>query len=150
MKKHYWARFIIISISLTVAMLLTACDNRVYQNRMLDYYLDDTNYVELTGVVIERVKNGEEFTDILSIKITSSEDEFYMYGSDTGEFCLYSNQGLLDNIFEGDVIVFKSAPRIFYDGHKYPIVSLKKEDQELLSFADGKSSYIDWIKEEFR
>ncbi len=151
MKRFRWVCFAILSVSITIvlAMSLTACIDKMYQNRMVDYYSDDNNYVELTGNVIERVKSGEEYTNVLTIKVTSSGDDFYMYGSDTGDFCLYFNQELLDGIFEGDTIIFKSAPRIFYDGQKYPIVSLNKEGKELLTFQEGKDSYIEWIKREF-
>lgn len=149
MKKCRWVAIAVFSIILSLTITLTACSNEIYRKRMLDYYSVDSNYVKLTGVVLEKVKIRNEFTNTLSIKITSSDDDFYLYGTDTGDFHLYFDEELLDNIFEGDTIIFESAPRIFYDGQKYPIISLYKDGQELLSFAEGKSSYIEWIKNDF-
>lgn len=147
MKKVRWVCFPVLLLSLLVSMTLTACKG-MYKSRMIDYYCDDNNYVELTGVVVEKQYYRDEPTNVLSIRVTSSNNDFYMYGSDTGSFCLYF-PGLLDKLCEGDTIIFTSAPRVFYDGQKYPIVSLSKDEQELLSFTDGKSNYIEWIKSEF-
>ena len=147
MKKFRRVCFSVLLLSLLIAMTFTAC-NGIYKKRMLDYYCDDNNYVELTGVVVEKLYYRDEPTNVISIRITASNNDFYMYGSDTGSFCLHS-PGLWDKLCEGDIIIFTSAPRIFCDGQKYPIVSLTKDEQELLSFTDGKDSYIEWIKSEF-
>ncbi len=148
MKKFRWIYLAILTLCLSLTISLTACADELCRNRMLEYYSDDSNYVELTGVVLEKVKNGNRLTNILSIRVISSDDDFYMYGSDTGYFCVYS-QKLLDSINVDDNIIFESAPRIFYDGQEYPILSLNKDGQELLSFAEGKNTFIEWIKNDF-
>ncbi len=147
MKRRVLFAYLLSAVFLSAVMLifLSSCVSNLYRNRMLNYYSDDSVYVELTGVVKEKGS-----FDNLTIQVTDSSDDFYMYNMDIGNFMLYSNAEILLNIEEGDTIVFTSAPRQFYDGHFWPIVSLKKGGNELLSFEEGKKGLLKWIKEDFR
>lgn len=135
----------VICFLMPLLFCLTSCLSDMYRKRMLDYYEDDSVYVELTGVVKEKGSFNN-----LTIEVTNSSADFYMYSMEIGDFMLYSNAEILVNIEENDTIVFISAPQQFYDGHIWPIVALKKGEQELLSFEEGKNSYLKWIKEDFR
>lgn len=141
---------IVIAISIVILIWLlfsASCISDTYRKRMLEYYADDNVYVQLTGEVIEKDTYSSA---ILKIKITLFDSDFNLYGQDSDYFMLYSNIEILDSVYIGDIIEFTSAPRIFYDGQKFPILSLSKDGQELLSFEEGKSNYLKWIKEDFR
>lgn len=139
--------FLLISIFCLILIIfsLTSCTNEMYQKRMLEYYSEDSNFVELTGIVKEKNQNNT-----LTVEVLTKSAEFELYNMEVGDFMLYTNVEILDNIELEDEIAFTSAPRQFYDGHKWPIVALSKGGQKLLSFEEGKENYINWIKNDFK
>lgn len=124
-------------ISLLV-VFLTGCNflNQRLVEKMIEKYLEDQNYVTLTGEVIEFDGNFvvikcEELNDYISY-----EDEFC-------EYSIYSNEYLE---LEVEVeIQFTTVPFHFYNGHYLPIVELRIDDKLLLSFEEGKENLIDWV-----
>lgn len=136
-----------LSIILAFVFILLAfcsCDfNAPLRKKMLEYYSDDGNYVELQGVVISPENDyGYMEIDILT------ESHGFPLNAETGygEF----ESGLVYNLNPGDEITFISAPMYFYNGHVLPIMALEKDDVVILAFEDGKSSYLAWIEESFK
>lgn len=75
--------------------------------------------------------------------------------------CFLSNESLVNSMNEiysdesielsvGDQIEFITAPFHFYDGYHLPIVGLKKGDDTLLTFEDGKQNLLYWMNYEFK
>lgn len=132
-----------------VVIFLSACDLLMSDRKMLDYYSDDSNYKELTGIVknqniVGRDDNGR----LLEIDVIIDKEGFFN-ASVPIEGCVFELYGLQDiynSIFVGDTITFISAPMIFYNGHTPPIVYLEKDGEVLLTFEEGKEAYINWIK----
>ena len=110
---------------------------------MLEYYSNDGNYSELEGILISyENERGYMEVDILT------ESHNFPLNAQTGyaEFQFRAFYGLNPD----DKITFVSAPYHFYNGHTLPIMALEKDGVVILSFEDGKSSYLAWIKENFK
>ena len=53
----------------------------------------------------------------------------------------------VEEVFKiGDIIIFKTATKAFYNGQITPIVYIEKEGEVYLEFNDGKNSLIEWVK----
>lgn len=134
----------------TISILLfCGCNfNAPLKNKMLDYYTQDSNYVQVTGI-IKTVEYHKE-TDELHIGIELLTDNHlfpYLDDASCGEFTIV-NWSLFEFDLEiDDAIVFISAPYYFYNGHIWPIVAVEKEDFEYLSYKKGKDNYLNWIRE---
>ncbi len=129
-----------------VFILLAFCScnfNTPLRKKMLEYYSDDDNYVELQGSVI----SPENDRGYMEIDILTESHGFPLNAqTGYGEF----ESGLIYNLNPGDEITFISAPMYFYNGHVLPIMALKKDEVVILAFEDGKSSYLAWIEESFK
>ena len=128
-------------ISLLV-VFLTGCNflNQMLVEKMIEKYLEDQNYVTLTGEFIEFDGNFvvikcEELNDYLSY-----EDEFCEYSICSKEYL---------ELEVGVEIQFTTVPFHFYNGHYLPIVELRIDGNLLLSFEDGKKNLIDWVNTTF-
>ncbi len=126
--------------------LISACDflNGPYRKRMLEYYSVDSNYVTLTGKIVDIT-----YDCVLEIEILTEEHNFPTYGSSSMSFQLYTSKASDYGLDIGDIITFTSAPEIFYDGHNLPIVSLSRGEEQFFTFETGKKEYLEWIREEF-
>ena len=126
--------------------LISACDflNGPYRRRMLEYYSDDSNYVILTGSIVEIT-----YDCVLEIEILTEDHNFPTYGSSSMSFQLYTSKASDYGLDIGDIITFTSAPWIFYNGHNLPIVSLSRGEEQFFTFETGKKEYLEWIREEF-
>ncbi|MCI9406798.1 MAG: hypothetical protein HFK06_00360 [Clostridia bacterium] len=126
--------------------LISACDflNEPYRRRMLEYYSDDSNYVILTGSIVEIT-----YDCVLEIEILTEDHNFPTYGSSSMSFQLYTSKASDYGLDIGDIITFTSAPWIFYNGHNLPIVSLSRGEEQFFTFETGKKEYLKWIEEEF-
>ena len=136
-------------------MFLSGCQLLFMSNKnMLKYYVDNDNYGEVIGEVIE--KNVAYATDsfqsscLLTIEVSFGAEFYKKDGLEielpiNDYFEIFGHEELYVMVDVGDVIKFVSAPRIFYDGHNKPIVSLSKDGQTMLSFEKGKADYIEWI-----
>lgn len=141
---------LLVLLSLIFCSALSACDFLASDKAMLDYYSNDSNYEELTGVITSKEYDKRYG---LAIDITSNSQTFTLYREVGCEivkvnwvFALYSHRYLYDDLSVGDTIVFTSASMVFYNGQLLPIVALEKDGQVLIPFEEGKAAYIDWIK----
>ena len=107
------------------------------KQHMYEYYLNDANYYWCIGVVKE--KHG----DFLSIQFGDTVDELKW----TGCFWDYSSEGEdLSSYFEiGDTIEFCMSYGFDKNMH-YPLVSIKKGDELLLKFEEGKRNLLYWVE----
>ena len=128
-----------------VILFLSSCDvfGEKKRRRMVEYYSNDEHYAELSGTVASieapyiRVNNIQVLTEIHDFPVYKTTDQ--------EKFTIVCYKDLSFNINVGDEIVFTSAPGSFYNGHNKPIVELKRGEDVLLTFEDGKAAYLDWI-----
>lgn len=112
-----------------------------FAQKMIAKYSDDQNYVILTVEVKEFDKNNviikcEELRNYLSFQ--KELCDYYIYS---------------DNFVQlqaEDEIEFVTVPFHFYNGHKLPIVELKKDGITLLAYEEGKKNLIDWVNTNFK
>ena len=136
---------------LFLILILSACDfNAPLRNKMLDFYNQNSNYVQLTGVVM-KMECLEELDQLrIGVKILTENHSFSSVVENEYVDFVIVNWSV--NSFElkiNDTIDFTSAPFYFYNGHIYPIVEIKKDGQEYLSFHEGKDNYLKWINDTF-
>ena len=131
-----------LTIALSMFLLFIGCNstNQKLAKAMLEKYLNNENYVVLTGEVVESYDNTVVIRSEQLGRLLSYEDEIC-------EYYIYSAQTL--ELVEGTIIVFATVPFHFYNGHKLPIVELKIEENTLLSFEEGKANLIEWVKTVF-
>ena len=137
--------------SLACILLLVACDfNAPLRNKMINYYAQDDVYYELQGQIASIEYNKD--TDILFLEIDLESNNYDFPINAETEYCEFNivNWSAYEfNLKTNDVVVFWSAPMRFYNGHRPPIVGLRKNDVQYISLEDGKDNYINWIKEKF-
>ena len=119
--------------------ILFSCglSDNLLAKKMIKKYSDNKNYVELFGKIVEYSENVMVIQCVELKKYIEYEDEMCSY-------YVHSNRVL--DIVAGDYIDFTTVPFHFYNGHKLPIVSLKKNDKTLLEFEEGKENLIEWVK----
>lgn len=134
-------------------IILTLCAlnfNAPLRNKMLKYYQDDSHYVTISGIIKKIDYNQETDQLKLGIEIITKEHSF----SNDVEFgyagFVIVNYSLFDfELAVGDNVDFTSANARLYNGHRYPILSVKKEENLYLSFQEGKENYLNWIQTTF-
>lgn len=122
---------------------MTCCypSNTVLRKKMIAKYSDDQNYVILTV----------EFTEFDKNNVIIKCEELRNYLSFQKELCDYYIYS--DNFVQlqaEDEIEFVTVPFHFYNGHKLPIVELKKDGITLLAYEEGKKNLIDWVNTNFK
>ena len=122
---------------------MTCCypSNTVLRKKMIAKYSDDQNYVILTGEVTKFYKNNviikcEELRNYLSFQ--KELCDYYIYSKNFVQ------------LQAEDEIEFVTVPFHFYNGHKLPIVELKKDGITLLAYEEGKKNLIDWVNTNFK
>ena len=131
---------IIILFSIT-AMAGCSLSNQRMAKKMIEKYSIEQNYVALSGEIIEFNQNN--------VVIKCEEIKNYIsYEDDVCEYYVYSDE-ILD-LKIGDQIDFVTAPFHFYNGHKLPIIEVKKDGCTLLPFEDGKNNLIEWVNTNFK
>lgn len=144
----------IISFSITIILVVVVgivglilfvngAFDGILAKKMLEYYRDDNNYVELEGVIVSK----DNKADVLYIEITTENHDFSTFNDKSTDFRIYSETDVELNI--GDTLKFISAPMYFYNGHRLPIISLEKDGEIYLTFEKGKSDYLNWIQKTF-
>lgn len=119
-----------------------------YKTRMLEYYTNDDVYKVLEGEILT-INYYEEIQDCeVKIVVSTPNHGFpYVLGDNYVKFDIVdTTKEFSDLIKPGDNVVFYSAPKIFFDGHTPPIIGLKVNGEELISFETGKEAYLNWIK----
>lgn len=139
-----------------IPFLLVSCDwDGPLRREMLEYYVQDENYTSLTGIVKEvdyfKVKDEMYLTiELLNLELLEEDQTFTFFMKKDGkvDFVIVNWSKFDFEIKEGRIF-FTSADFHFYNGHTLPIIALSNEEEELISFAEGKQNYIDWINETF-
>jgi len=107
---------IITILSLT---LLSGCylSNQILAKKMIEKYSDNQNYVSLFGEIIECNESD--------IVIRCEELNTYIsYEDEMCDYYIYSNEYL--DLSIGDTITYITVTFHFCNGHKLPIVEIKK------------------------
>ena len=131
---------IAMSITLILVILLSGCtsSDKILAEKMIEKYSENQNYVSLSGEIIE----------IEPYLITIKSEELKVYFKDgVCKFDIFSYQDL--DLSVGDQIEFTTVIFYFYNGHILPIVEVKKGEENLLLFEDGKECLINWVKKRF-
>ena len=114
----------------------------IKKKHMREYYQNDANYYSVSGV-IKSLKKEKGF--IVFSEVVDSDELLYL---NSAYRVFASNMSaLLEelDLKEGDVIEIITAKRNFWDSYKHPIVSIKKDGIEYLSFEEGKAALLDWV-----
>ena len=106
------------------------------------YYADSNHYIR-SDAVVENIIYDEGDKEI--VFWLQELDEAYVTSSfiirgRSAELLLEND--VFDKIKIGDTITFTSAPRIFGNGHFFPIVQLAVSGDELLSFEEGHQNLL--------
>ena len=122
---------------------LTGCNlfDKKLAERMIEKYSEDQNYVVFIGEVVEYDGN-----DVI---IKCEELKNYLsYEDELCDYYIYSTHSI--ELSVGEQIEFTTVPFHFYNGHKLPIVEIKKDGEIILSFNEGKDILINWVKTNFK
>ena len=122
---------------------LTGCNlfDKKLAERMIEKYSEDQNNVVFIGEVVEYDGN-----DVI---IKCEELKNYLsYEDELCDYYIYSTHSI--ELSVGEQIEFTTVPFHFYNGHKLPIVEIKKDGEIILSFNEGKDILINWVKTNFK
>lgn len=125
--------------------VLVASSCATTNNKKIDYYSSEKNYVEVTGIINHVVFDEEQQILYLGFSDLSKElddDCFKIVGN---SYYIVSNTDK-DLIQIGKTATFVTAPKYFGDGYVMPIVSLTIDDITILKYDVGLSGYLDWLK----
>ena len=112
-----------------------------FAQKMIAKYSDDQNYVILTVEVTEFDKNN------VIIKCEKLRN-YLSFQKELCDYYIYSDNFV--QLQAEDEIEFVTVPFHFYNGHKLPIVELKKDGITLLAYEEGKKNLIDWVNTNFK
>ena len=145
-------RIIMLLSSFICIFALASCNfNAPLRNKMLDYYSQEENYLQLNGRIMSLQYNEGNDELFLEIELNGDNHSFPTNAeTGYGEFALVSWSMYDFSLQENDVVAFSSAPMYFYNGHVLPIVQLEKNGQEYLSLTAGINRYTEWIKNKFK
>ncbi len=133
-----------------VVLSLVSCDllNAPLRKHMTEYYNNNDNYFVVQGEVVDMDYHEDVDWLRLIIDIQDNQYDFYYHPNTTCcEFQINAWSTLNCKLNIGDEISFTTASFVFYNGHRYPIVQLRKDNFEYLSFEDGKNEYLSFIAE---
>lgn len=119
------------------------------EDQMIDYYLKDKNFVTLTLKVCDvEFKDGKNQL-LLTFEIEETIDIEYRLEGEKTFVLVYQDRYNLD-INNGDVLTFTTAPQKYYNRHTLPILSLHKDNEEIVSIKEGTNNYISWISDNIK
>jgi len=133
-------RKMIILFFIVITLLFLVGCTKLHEK---EYYADVNNFITGEAKVNNIIYNEDGEYIVLWL---SEMDE--AYGSNDfiieGEnLSVVLQNGILDNIEIGDVIIYTSAPRIFGNGDFLPIIELSVEGKELLNREEGHKNLMD-------
>ena len=119
-------------------------DFGILENSLIEYYSNDESYETFTGEIVD-IQYVTCFVikalDTINGIPAGTELEFEVFFDDNWTI------EQIENAFHiGDIIVFKTANKAFYNGQISPIVYIEKEGEVYLEFNEGKNSLIEWVK----
>lgn len=138
----------IFCLAIIFALFLTSCSIAVNREKRvrLEICNNDENYITLTGKVV-----GVEIQSPQSLMNVVIEcDELKTYfpnATDTHTFLIHSASHL--DLEVGDTIEFTTVRK--WSSNKrltnLPIVAISKNNENILSFQEGKQNLINWINQ---
>lgn len=134
---------LVLILVLILVVFLSGCNSfdKKLAERMIEKYSEDQNYVVFIGEVVEY--NGND------VIIKCEELKNYIsYEDELCDYYIYSTHSI--ELSVGEQIEFTTVPFHFYNGHKLPIVEIKKDGEMILSFNEGKDILINWVKTNFK
>ncbi|WP_286310178.1 hypothetical protein [Thomasclavelia cocleata] len=134
---------LVVIVLLGFIAILSSCKVSPHTiKKMREKYMDDQNYVALSGEIIEIEEKIE--IDVYEIDIKCEEIGNYIsYQSSICSYHIFSKEILDLNI--GDTIDFVTVPYHFFNGHNLPIVEVKMNGNTLLNIYDGKTNLMEWV-----
>ena len=135
-------KFIILIIFILFLSLFgCAVSDQILAKKMIGKYSNNENYVTLIGEVV--TFNGN------SVVIKCKElIDYISYQGECCDYLIFSDEFI--ELKVGEQIEFSTVPFHFYNGHRLPIVEVKKGKKTLLSFEDGKENLINWVNANFK
>lgn len=134
---------LVLILVLILVVFLSGCNlfDKKLAKKMIEKYSEDQNYVVLIGEIVEYDGN-----DVI---IKCEELKNYLsYEAELCDYYIYSTHSI--ELSVGEQIEFTTVPFHFYNGHKLPIVEIKKDGEIILSFNEGKDILINWVKTNFK
>ena len=125
-----------------LALITTSCMNR--NQEKIDYYSNEQNYIEVTGVIYH-VKFDDEH-DTLYLGFTNlapkTDDDCFEVAGDAYSIMVTNKE----YIQIGKTATFVTAPKYYGNGYVMPIVSLSVDGRNILEYQIGFSSLLNWLK----
>lgn len=140
MMKKKTIRVAIIIFLMCLFVLSTCCSEDEEQ-----YYSEKENYINVTGT-IAHIKYNEDgdalYLGFSDLTPTCDDDTFKIVGEN---LTIVQANGIDEKLSIGNKIEFVTAPRYFGDGYVMPIVSITISGEELLTFEEGYTNFLEWL-----
>ena len=134
-------RYILITFLVCLLVFLTSCMTR----KMKDYYSQESNYVNATGIVTHIAYDEDEPALYLGFSDLNPEFDDINFKIVGDNLSIVQENGIDEKVEIGDRIDFVSAPRYFGDGYVMPIVEISVNEEELLDFDKGFENLLNWL-----
>ncbi len=143
MENGNYYKIIFLCIAFGALLCLSSCDTA----DMLNYYSDENNYINASGIV-----DYINYNDDASILYLG----FYDLTPDFDDNCfkivgenvrIAKERGIDEKINLGDKIEFVTAPKYFGDGYVMPIVAITVNGELLVEYSEGLANFLEWLKD---
>ena len=130
-------------ILIFLVLIASSCTNT--NNKKIEYYSNEENYIEATGTidyVFFNDKDGALYLGFSDLSETFDDDCFKITGYNYSIIV----EAFKERIEVGKTATFVTAPKYFGNGYVMPIVSLTIDDICLLEYEVGILNFLDWLK----
>ena len=134
-------RAALVILLLCLFVFSTSCASR----KMKDYYSQESNYVNATGIVthISYDENRSAlYLGFSDLDPQFDDNSFKIVGDNLP---IVQQNGIDEKIEIGDQVTFITAARYFGDGYVMPIVEISVNEEELLNFEEGLANFLKWL-----
>lgn len=142
MKKRILVKRIAIVIFLLCLLVFsTSCTAQ----KMKDYYSQESNYINATGIVTHISYNEDRsalYLGFSELNPQFDDNSFKIVGDNLP---IVQQNGIDQKIKIGDQVDFVTATRYFGDGYIMPIVEISVKEEKLLNFEDGFPNLLKWL-----
>lgn len=132
---------IILVILIFVLFGIAGCQPPGKQ-KMIEIYSNDENYITLKGDIIE-IDNTNN--DVLVLIKCEELKQYILNEKDFCKYIILSNHNI--DIRVGDEVTFITSSVRFKYIEWLPIVSITKNNINLLEFNEGKNNLINWVNQ---
>lgn len=132
---------IMLIILIFVLFGITGCQPPGKQ-KMLEVYSNNENYITLQGEIIEIINTNN---DILLLIKCEELKQYIPNEIDVCEYRIFSNHTI--DIHVGDNVMFITSNVRFKYIEWMPIVSITKNNINLLEFGEGKKNLLNWVNQ---